>query len=151
MVDPVERGRQNQRAGEQGEHIAEVVLRTLGVDLVEKIATPAIMLKGRYVRVGKVSGDRRGVLAPNGRSVHSEVKSYKSKNLSYSVMKPHQRDWLTRHAEAGGLSLLIWISAFDVYVMKWGVDGIPGFMKPRSSITPEKARELNLDRIDNER
>jgi len=142
---------QSQKTGEAGEQLAERVMRGLGIRLVEKISTPSVVVRGRKKYTGKVSGDRRGVLPPNGLSVHAEVKTYKTDNLAYSVMKPHQRDWLTRHAEAGGLSLLIWISAFDVYVMKWGVDGIPGFMKPRSSITPEKARELNLDRIDNER
>ena len=144
-------GRKAQASGVVGERAAELTLRTLGVDLVEQIATPSIVVRGRKKYIGKVSGDRRGVLSPNGRSVHAEVKKYKTKNLAYSVLKPHQRDWLTRHAEAGGLSLLIWVAQDDIYVMKWRVDGIPGFMEERSSISPELAASLDLASLEEER
>ena len=147
-LSPQERGRANQKAGKSGEGVAEHVMRSLGIKLVEKIATPKICLSGGRVRyTAKVSGDRRGVLPPNGRSVHAEVKTYKSKNLPYSAVKPHQREWLTRHAEIGGLSLLIWVSTFDIYVIEWGVDGIEGYTTPRSSITPEMAARLNVDKL----
>ena len=141
--------RQSQRAGVIGEQLAERVMFGLGIRLVEQIATPTKFVRGKMIHVGKVSGDRRGVLPPNGLSVHAEVKTYKTENLAYSALKSHQRDWLTRHAQAGGLSLLIWVSTFDIYVMEWGIDGIPGYMKPRSSITPELARSLNIDSLRN--
>jgi hypothetical protein len=142
---------QRQASGEVGEQIAESVMRSLGIVLVEKIATPTKYIRGKMVHVGKVSGDRRGILSPNGKSVHAEVKSRKSKNLPFSALENHQRKWLSDHAKHGGLSLLIWISSWDVYVMRWGPEGIPGFTEKGSSITPEVARSLNLDSLDDDR
>jgi hypothetical protein len=129
-----------QRTGKQGENLAESTLLGLGIEQIEKIGTPVLLIPSRYkglfkvVYGEKVSGDRRGIL-PGGRSVLIEVKTILDHNLTYSELKPHQHAGLKAHADFGGLSLLVWIHNSGVYVMEFPISGfIPG-----TSLTPQVA------------
>lgn len=138
--------RKEQRIGGAGERYAASALSALGVELVERIGTPVKLcphprIPG-YFRViwsEPVSGDFRGIL-PGGRSVLAECKTILDRNLRFSDLREHQPDALTRHAEMGGLSLLVWVHGSGIFVLRWPV---PGFA-PGTSITPERAAALAL-------
>jgi len=133
------------RIGKIGQEHAAAALRRLGVNMVEKIGTPVKLIparvKGTYSVVWgeKVSGDHRGILE-DGTSVLAETKTIMERNLAWSDLREHQPERLNQHADFGGVSLLVWVHSTGVYVMRWPV---PGF-GPRKSITPERAQELEL-------
>lgn len=136
--------RKEQKLGKAGEELAMNAVRSLGVEMVERIGTPVkiIRTKGVWSQVvwgEKVSGDARGVL-PGGRSVLIETKTILDRNLQYGDMRPHQPERLSRHAELGGLSLLVWVHSSGVYVMEWPICDF----RHGKSITPETAQRLNL-------
>jgi hypothetical protein len=146
-----EQGRLNKRQGDIGQSVAMLALRRLGVLMPEEIATPVILRPARapvpgkptpfFVTYGqKVSGDHRGVLL-GGRSILAETKSMHGDRLMFSDLRPHQPERLTEHAEAGGISLLIWASEYGTFTMRWPV---PGFKKG-TSIKVDQAKALDLD------
>src|SRR3990167_3160143 len=133
----------NQHIGKEGEERAANALRSKGVEMVEKIGTPVRIVPGRAPLWGeKVSGDHRGVL-PGGTSVLAETKTIMDRNLVWSNLREHQPGRLTRHAELGGISLLVWVHSTGVYVMLWPVEGFG----PRKSISPDRASELAIQSI----
>ena len=139
--------RSEDRIGKYGQRVVASILSSLGVLMVEPIGTPikAIphpRLRGYYRVIWEetVSGDHRGIL-PGGRSVLAETKTILDRNLQWSDLRPHQPIGLTQHADAGGLSLLVWVHSSGVYVMKWPV---PGF-GPGTSINQEKALSLSVN------
>ena len=131
-----------QRIGSAGEEQAALALRRLGIEMVEEIATPVIVSRasGKPVIVAwkePVSGDHRGIL-PGGRSVLVETKTIHDRNLRWSDLREHQPGRLDRHADLGGLSLLVWVHSSGIYIMVWPV---PGF-GPGRSIEPRRAERL---------
>lgn len=152
-----------QQIGKHGQKQAASILSGMGIEMVEEIGTPVKLLPVKFIpgfanrkdvfRVifgEKVSGDHRGVL-PDGTSVLIETKTVLDGNLTWSHMREHQPDRLSRHAQIGrALSLLVWVHSTGVYVMHWKryVDkdfiGIEGFGY-RKSITPERAQALHRE------
>ena len=135
-------GYRNQSAGKQAEQIAMVLLRVMGIEMVEKIATPHIVTRDRdnqqkIIYTTKVSGDVRGIL-PGGRRVLCESKS-PDRNLRRSDFKDHQLAALTENHEWGGLSLVAWSHSRGILILKWP---IPGFDKKRASISFEDAEQI---------
>jgi len=139
--------KQQQQQGKAGEDLAASVLAARGLDCGEKIGTPVITtyageIRGRDVyfvaRGEKVSGDRHGLV--NGIGVLVETKTVSGDRLVYSKLRDHQPGALSRWAEAGGIALLVWVSDYGVFVMRWPV---PGFM-PGTSIGIDRARELDI-------
>jgi hypothetical protein len=132
--------RREDRTGKAGEELAESVLRSLGIEQIERVSTPVKLIPSQYpglfkVIFGeKVIGDRRGIL-PGGRSVLIEVKTILDRNLCWSDLRLHQPEGLSRHSELGGMSLLVWVHSSGVYVMRWPIDGFG----PGKSITPNQA------------
>ena len=128
--------------GDAGQNLAASALRSLGVLCVEKIGTPVRLIPAGRAGVFKVifaepvSGDHRGVL-PGGRSVLAETKTVLDRNLRYSDFRPHQPGALTEHAEAGGLSLVVWVHSRGTYVMQWPIEGLV----PNRSLSVERADE----------
>jgi len=124
------RGNRSKRIGNQGEEIAAMQLRMLGVNMVETIYTGWRVVRwvNRPKRVAiivpyeKVSGDLRGVL-PDGRSVLVEVKTYDGDTLAHSKLKPHQVAALQEHYDNFGVSLLVWVNRGNVFVMAWPIEG----------------------------
>lgn len=137
--------RREQRIGAHGQEQAARALRMAGVECVEKVATPVILIASRYkglfkVKYGeKVSGDHRGIL-PDGTSVLAETKTVLDGNLTWSHLRDHQPGRLTAHAEYNGVSLLVWVHSSGIYIMRWPV---PGF-GPGRGITPQQAEELHI-------
>jgi penicillin-binding protein-related factor A (putative recombinase) len=137
----------NKRIGSAGENLAAGALRRIGVEMVEEIATPVIVSRqanGRMIVVGykeKVSGDHRGIY--RGRSILAETKTVTDRNLQYGDLRPHQPERLEYHAECGGVSLLVWVHHSGVYIMQYPIEGF----KKGKSLTPERARELNIENI----
>lgn len=139
------RGKASQAKGVAGEGIAERLLTEAGVLMVERIATPVKIIESRtmqgqrWVRVvfsDPVSGDRRGIL-PGGRRVLCEVKNVAG-NLVPSNFELHQIEALSRNAELGGLSLVVFVRDGQGVILEWP---IPGF-RPRHGISFERAQEL---------
>jgi hypothetical protein len=137
--------RREDRTGKAGEELAESVLRSLGIEQIERVSTPVKLIPSNYpglfkVIFGeKVIGDRRGIL-PGGRSVLIEVKTIIDRNLQWSDLRPHQPEGLTLHAQLGGMSLLVWVHQSGVYVMRWPMNGFG----PGKSIDPEKAERESV-------
>jgi len=135
--------RAEQSTGKHGQEIAAATLRGMGIEMLEKIATPVLLIPSRYKGFFKVifeepvSGDHRGIL-DGGRSVLAETKTIMDRNLRYSDLREHQPAGLSEHAARGGLSLLVWVHNSGVYVMEWFSDGIPGFEHGKS-LTPQAA------------
>lgn len=134
--------------GKQGQRLAADALTRLGVEMVEKIGTPVIMIpKGtkngvpvfQVVFEEKVSGDHRGILS-DGTSVLAETKTILDRNLRYSDLREHQPDRLTQHHSFGGLSLLVWAHSSGVYVMRWPIKGFVSGV----SISPSTAEALSI-------
>jgi hypothetical protein len=139
--------RKEQSIGKHGQELAASALRRVGVLMVEQIATPVIVsrVSGKPVVVAwgeQVSGDHRGIL-PGGRSVLAETKTIRDHALRWSDFREHQPGRLDAHAEAGGLSLVVWVNEDGAYVMRWP---IPGF-GPQKSIDLETARELAISEV----
>lgn len=135
--------KREQNIGSHGQNLAATILAGMGVLMVEKIGTPVLLIPASptrrdvfQVRWGeKVSGDHRGIL-PGGRSVLAETKTILDRNLRWSDLREHQPERLALHADHGGLSLLVWVHASGVYVMRFPVDGF-GVGK---SISPQQAQ-----------
>lgn len=136
------------RRGKRGQNIAKACLSRIGVEMPEKIGTPA-----RYIPVSPamtkrgifkvvfeevVSGDHRGIL-PGGISVLAETKTIHDRNLRWSDLRDHQPGRLDEHLNHGGISLLIWVNGEtydDVYIMTWPIEGFG----PGKSIDLDTAR-----------
>lgn len=131
-----------QRQGSLGESRATLALKDLNIHMVEKIATPSRQKAGKKVYTEKVSGDRRGILE-NGRSVLAEVKSISEGNLQWTHLRKHQPARLTKHADYNGLSLLVWVTDAQVYVMNWTNVLAHGF-GPDTGLTVDVAIELSV-------
>jgi hypothetical protein len=117
--------RSEKNIGQAGEQLAKIALRQIGVQMVERIATPVKLLPSKrdkgafHVIWGEtVSGDFRGI-APGGISVLAEVKTIMDRNLRWSDLREHQPGRLDEHAENGGISLLVWVNEMGVFVMNW--------------------------------
>lgn len=145
-------GRLIQKKGDMGERIAKAQLSLLGIELIERVATPVSLRPYRDKITGniipgvfhvkyreRVSGDIRGVW-PGGKSVHCEVKLRDKPRLRHSDIRKHQRDWLDAHDKTGGISLLIWVSGTDIFVLRWP---IPDFVKG-TGLSMERAREFSI-------
>lgn len=134
---------------------AELVIRSRlilkGLRMPERIETGWDITRGPGGKIvgasplAKVAGDWRAVwsriLPPFGtvgQSVLVEVKYRTEPRLAFSDPKPHQREALDTHAEAGGLSLLAWVWPGGVAIMRWP---IPGFVRGEV-LTREQAAEL---------
>lgn len=139
--------RYEDRIGKAGQGIAASALHRLGVECVEQIGTPVkIIPRGKFgnqttyqvIWGDKVAGDHHGIL-PGGRAVLAETKTILDRNLQWSDLRDHQPDALDRHAELGGLALLVWVHSSGVYVMRWPVFGFG----PRKSIEPTMAGKLS--------
>jgi hypothetical protein len=140
--------RNEQRIGKAGEEWVVPALRGLGVEMVQPIATPIhkipTKLPGafRVIYADPVLGDFTGIL-PGGRFVLAECKTILERNLQWSDLRPHQPGGLSRHAELGGVSLLVWVHSTGIYVMRWPVAGFG----PGKSISPEAADKLSIKEI----
>lgn len=143
-------GPENQKVGEAGQQQGAGALRRAGVEQVEHIGTPikriphpdkkwAALGYARIIYGERVAGDHRGVL-PGGRSVLAEIKTVFEGNLLWKHFKPHQPDKLTAHAEAGGLSVVVWVGPRGAMILRWP---IPGFRKGKG-LTLDQAEALDL-------
>jgi penicillin-binding protein-related factor A (putative recombinase) len=107
-----------------------MTLRLKGCKMVVEIPTPIKIVRGKPIRSKKVFGDKRAIIPGTGQSVLAEAKATgKEDRLKHSRLKAHQIAALDEHHNLGGLSLLIWVSGYGTYCMKWP---IPGFQKGRS-------------------
>jgi len=141
--------RSEQLIGKHGQQQAASCLAGMGLEMVEPIGTPVTLIPFglrkdvfRVVFGEKVSGDHRALL-PDGTSVLIETKTVIDGNLTYSHLREHQPERLSRHASIGrAVSLLVWVHGSGIYVMQWKADGIEGFGF-RKSVTPKRAMELH--------
>jgi hypothetical protein len=138
--------KREQTIGRQGQELAASALRRVGVELVEEIGTPFHLIPhpriAGYYRVifgEKVSGDHRGVL-PGGRSVLAETKTITDRPLRWSDFREHQPGRLDAHAEAGGVSLVVWVNQYGAHVLHWPIMGFG----PGKSVSFETARDLEI-------
>jgi len=140
--------RYSRAKGKTGEQQAVIALNTTNLQMVERIYTGWKMIRTIKRRGGqtlawivpqaKVSGDFRAV-TPRGQSVLIEVKYHADQSFFLSQLAKHQRKALTEHHENKGLSLVIWVTDDDAYILRWPVPGLV----PRKGITPAVAESLD--------
>ncbi len=140
--------RNEQLVGSHGQQRAASYLAGIGLEMVEEIGNPYRIIRQlpnkhfEVVFTETASGDHNARL-PDGSFVLIETKTVMDGNLTYSHLREHQPDRLSRHASIGrAVSLLVWVHHSGIYIMRWKSDGIEGFGY-RKSITPERARVLH--------
>lgn len=152
-------GKINQRSGESAEAIVMHHLSFMGANFLNKIETgwnvryagktPAGKGQRRVVSAyprKSVQGDISGVISPSGRSILVEVKRRPLK-LSCSDFEKHQLEALHRHHEAGGLSLIGWVSVHGTIIMPHVIDG----WKKGSPLTWDRAQSFAITELKNPR
>ena len=140
--------KQQQSIGKHGQELAANTLRGLGVNMVEKIGTPVLLIPGSQKGQFKViyeepaSDDHRGILT-DGTSVLAETKTILDRNLRWSDLREHQPGRLDEHHKHNGLSLLVWVHSEGVFVIEWPIFDF----KPGGSITPAEAKFLHITQL----
>ena len=119
-------GRASQRLGKRAEEAVRLALQAAGFRMIERVATPWTVTfhRGRpkaAFPTAKVSGDFRAVEPGTGRSVLVEVKC-RSGRLRWSDLRPHQRQALDEHHRLGGISILAWVTGWEVRLLRWPVE-----------------------------
>jgi penicillin-binding protein-related factor A (putative recombinase) len=115
--------RLSQSKGKVGQDIAIMILRTMGVQMVEAISTPFVVThrkKGGWIKIAysePVSGDINGIM-PNGIRVLCEVKA-RDRNLRKSDFEDHQLAALQENHNNFGISLVAWIHRDDNMILRW--------------------------------
>ena len=146
LPDPkrVIQGRTNQQRGENVEGMVKNYLAFHGFSMVRKIHTN---VKPRFKNkkiVGAhyaeaVGGDFRALYGP-GLSCLIEVKHRVNDKFGLSMLEPHQKDALTDHNNAGGLSLVTWVTqSRELFLMRWPM----AIIKHRRAISQDEARMLH--------
>lgn len=126
MARKSEDQKKRQKSGKEGENLARKVLRQRGVRMVEKIGTPVRLIPYATSKPGiyrvifgeKVSGDMVGIL-DDGTRVLTETKSIEGNALHWSKLRAHQPERLDLNKQYNGISLLVWVSDYGVFVMDW--------------------------------
>lgn len=127
-----------QRIGKNSEARARRVLERMGFERVKKLST-----KFNGTWAVKADADFEGVWPENGKDMLCEVKHTEKPRLLYSALRKHQSKNLSNLARRNGYAFLIWTYEKEKLVMRWGVDGIDGFV-PGTSLKIERARELSI-------
>lgn len=137
----------NKTTGNRGEDVAAAMLRLRGIQCVSKIATPHRRIKTPpyIVYDEKVAGDHRGIL-PNGIGVLAESKTIAGDRLNYSELKPHQHSALRDWSDNNGLSLIVWVSDYGVFVMEYWTATNNGLM-PNHSISVNDAKKADAETV----
>lgn len=116
-------GKANRSKGDATEDLAHYAMNQLGLRAVNKLVNEFIPLRNAAgdIHFAKPGRKRPGdfyALTPKARGVLIEVKSRDSDQhtladgtpvLRYSTVARHQHEKLAEFAEAGGLSLVIWV------------------------------------------
>lgn len=130
-------GKKRRKTGEAGEKKAQEALNRLGFQRVRK-NPPAKFMSGNGTLLSVKGGaDFTAITGDgSGRVVHAEVKTWNEDTLTWSALKPHQRDDLDEINRLGGVALLIWVrkkanGRYQTMVIPWPV---PGFGPGRQSI-----------------
>ena len=103
----------SQKRGEALEVYALAHLRAQGC-MVERIATPFRMVRGKPMRIAKVFADIIG-LNQHGKGLLVECKNY-SRMPRPSDFQPHQKKTLKEWAERGGVALVAWIEGGELHL-----------------------------------
>ena len=139
-------GAKAQKHGADGQERGAAVMCRMGILQLHQVATPYIRIAHpklhnyyRIIEKEKVPGDWVGLL-PNGVGVLAEIKTRFDANLAWSDFEPHQPGALTAHASIA-VALLVYVHNNGINVMRWPVSG---FDRPRCSISPARAAELDI-------
>ena len=131
-------GKAVQRKGEEGQDVALAWLKARYARVCPIETGWTIVRSGGKIVSAipkeKVDGDFTCVEPGTGRSVLVEVKRRAHTRLVYSDIPNHQREALTAHSEAGGLSLLLWVHRGKLKCYDWAELLRDGF-EPGASIT----------------
>jgi hypothetical protein len=109
--------KRSQKTGDMAERLCQIALEQAGYKLIEKVTTPRICVKGRFIYTKTCSGDFRAV-GPGGRSVLVECK-YRDRPLRPSDFQPHQLESLSKHYACGGTSLIAHCSKDGCTITEW--------------------------------
>jgi hypothetical protein len=137
------RGRRNQRMGALVQTAAIGHLNLIGFRLVIGIATPMAKIRGKWMHVGKVDGDIRGV-APGGTAMLCECKR-REDHLVFSDFERHQWQKLDEHRDLGGISLIAWNDYHETFILPWYLMRAVGF-GPKQGIGSDWAKANQLIR-----
>ena len=136
----------SQQLGAHGEQLAVGALRRIGVDMIQKIATPVALFPVpnmtaafRVKWATPVSGDHTGI-ARGGLFVLVEVKTCFGRNLRWSDFEDHQRVGLSEHVAHGGIALVVYVTDNGAHVLRWPIHGF----RDGKGISPSVADALAL-------
>lgn len=127
-----------QRIGRNSENRAKGLLKRMGFKDVQKLSTK---WNGEYSV--RAAADFKGIWPKTGQDMLCEVKHTEKPRLLFSALRKHQTKNLTKLARRNGIALLIWTYEKEKLCMRWGVDGIDGFVSG-TSLKIEQARELSI-------
>ena len=122
--------RASQAKGSASESMVRAALVAAGYRMVERIATPCKLVRGRLVYSDRVSGDFRAIVGP-GFSVLVECKA-RDVSLTWTAFEEHQRRALDEHAKLGGISVVGWVQRGRVRILDWAAIRAAGFGPGRS-------------------
>jgi hypothetical protein len=113
------KSRISQRRGDQFEQVVVQHLLYHGCKLVERIATPTKVFRGRTIRTKAVSGDIKAILPPNGKAVHVECKYRPGRPVRFSDLELHQVRALDEADAAGAIGVLAVFDANQTHLLNW--------------------------------
>lgn len=131
----------SQQLGKAGEERARWFFNEIGAKCVEKISTPMVYSKGKWVFSKSSSIDFTAAFPVGYRSyipVRIEVKLCDSDRLYASRIKDHQKKWLEDWMNCGFISFVLWVHINEVFLIYYHKER---FIKG-ASISVNKAREI---------
>lgn len=148
-------GRRSVKAGKQGEDVATMQLRLLGLQMIDVIHTGWQVVRwinraedtAVVVPAQRVRGDRAAIVPGTGQRVLAEVKSFDEDRFVWSRLEAHQHQSLAQNAELGGLSLVVWVRYGEVLVMEYTSLREAGW-KPGKGVSLEVARRCVWPGVD---
>ncbi len=116
--------KRSQALGQEAERLVQNLYhasaRERRVADLRKIPTDTMVIDGRMVHKKKSTVDHLGFLFDGtGRIVSEEVKATEGDSLYLTAVESHQRGWLDRCWQAGGVSILTVVMARSVFVCPW--------------------------------
>lgn len=109
--------KKSQSTGRMAESLCRLALEQAGYAMIEKVETPRIQVKGRFIYTKTCSGDFRAV-GPGGKSVLVECK-YRDRPLRPSDFQDHQIESLRKMNKLDGISIVAHVSQNGCRLYSW--------------------------------
>jgi len=147
-----EKAAAQQRAGKQGEAVAEELFRTsalLGLGVLRKRPTNVVVVGGEARHTAAAGCDYHGHLR-GGRAVYVEVKRATSGRLPCEELRQSQRDELARAERDGAIAVVLVLAdaiGSAVYALPWrAIEGLVARVPPKDGKDARRKRGIGNPR-----